>query len=159
MMIGPVFPSLPQVASSAAEPGQVAAPVRPAEDPRAGTGVETRQAATPIPEGSRQRGLEGAIAATEARIQLTEEVARRDRDRLERYPAEMDALRSAIDASADDLARSGLTERLGQFETALSAAEARMSVYQQDWPEQRTALETQIAGYKTQLAKAAYGQL
>lgn len=159
-MIGPVStPLLPQTLRSVAEPLQVAPAPVPAEDPRAGQGVETPRAVRPIPEDLGQRGIEGAIAATENTIRMTEEVARRDRDRLERYPVEIETLRSQVAASTEPDQRAALTERVSLVETALSAATTRLADYEATWPDRRAALEAQVVSYKTQLAKAAYGQM
>ena len=159
MMLGPVTPAAPQVASSAVEPAQAAQPIRPSDDPRAGTSVELGRAPRPIPGDGGQRGIEGAIAAKENTIRMTEEVARRDRARLERYPAEMENLQSRIDASGDAVEQADLEQKLNAYGTALDAAQARLVAYETQWPDQRAGLETQISQEKTALAKAAYGQV
>ena len=158
-MLGPVSPSFPQVPNAASEPAQAAQQVAPADDPRAGTGVETRRAARPIPDDGGQRGIEGAIAAKENTIRMTEEVARRDRQRLERYPAEMDGLRNKIASTGDPTERARLDETLGELTVSLEATKARLAAYETDWPGERAALEERIAADKTALAKAAYGQV
>lgn len=158
-MIGPLPPAVLQVASSASEPAQSVLPVRPADDPRAGTGVELSRAARPIPDDTGQRGIEGAIAATESTIRMTEEVARRDRDRLERYPVEMEELRATLGTTKDASVMAETKQKLAQLHTAFGAARARLSEHDATWPEQRATLQRQIDGYRTELARTAYGQL
>ena len=158
-MLGPVSPSFPQVPNAASEPAQASQPIAPADDPRAGTGVETRRAARPIPGDGGQRGIEGSIAGKENTIRMTEEVARRDRQRLERYPTEMSGLRDRIASSSDPAEQARLSEMLGQITSSLEATKSRLAAYETDWPEQRAALEQRITAEKTALAKAAYGQV
>lgn len=158
-MLGPVTPALPQVASSAAEPSQTASGLRPAEDPRAGTGVEVARAVKPIPEDTGQRGIEGAIAARQNQIHVTESAAARDRARLERYPAELQGLQAQINATEDPQAKAGLGERLGSLQNAYGATQKRLEAFEANWPAQKAALQEQIAAQQTRLAKAGYAQL
>lgn len=158
-MIGPIPPVLPQVASAATEPTQTSAPIRPVEDQRSGTAIDIVRAVRPIPDDTGQRGIEGAIAAKENTIRMAEEVARRDRDRLTRYPDEMAGLKQALASSNDPAAQVNIGEKLGQLDTALTAAKTRIAEHDATWPDKRAALETEIAGYRTQLARTGYSQL
>jgi len=158
-MIGALPPTLPQVASAAVEPAQAAAAPRPADDPRAGTAVELGQAARPIPGDGGQRGIEGAIAATQNQIFMTEAAADRDRARLERYPAEIQGLQAQISEASSEADRATLGERLSGLQNSMGAAQQRLAEYDANWPEQRAQLESQISSYKSQLAGLAYSQL
>lgn len=157
-MIGPITPALPQVASSAPEPAQAPVAPRASEDPRAGTGVESRSAPKPIPEDTGQRGIEGAIAARKNQIYQTEQAAERDRARLERYPAEMQGLQAQLKTAAPE-ARAGLSERLSQLQTTYGATQKRVAAFEAHWPAEKAQLQEQIASQQLRLAQAGYAQL
>lgn len=158
-MIGPIASPLPLVASSAAEPAQAPLGLRAAEDPRAGTSVETARAAKPIPEDTGQRGIEGAIAARQTRIYQTESAAERDRARLERYPAEMQGLKAQLAGATDTEARTSLSERLTGLQNAYGATQKRVADFEANWPTQKAELQEQIADQQMRLAQIGYAQL